>query len=237
VIRHHFQLKETIATVLADSPEVITGACRGMEDARLSIERYIRQDPFFQTSFDPLPVDTSDPVIRIMARAADAARVGPMAAVAGTVAGAGVQAAIAGGAGFCVIDNGGDIALVSDRTVRVGLYAGTSPLSGAYAFVIDPRPGIYGICTSSATVGPSISLGTADSVTVFAPDPSLADAVATRVCNDLRVDDQSCLDEVPDGVDGIFAVFGGVSIISGIIPTLVPAPVDERLITTGFSCP
>ena len=44
-----------------------------------------------------------------------------------------------GGARFGVIDNGGDIALVSDRDVRVGVHAGTAPLSDKIAFVVPPH--------------------------------------------------------------------------------------------------
>ena len=38
------------------------------------------------------------------------------------------------------MDNGGDIALFIRRPIRVGLYAGASPLSGL-AFDVAPRPG------------------------------------------------------------------------------------------------
>jgi ApbE superfamily uncharacterized protein (UPF0280 family) len=82
-------------------------------------------------------------------------------------------------------------------------------------------------------VGHSISLGTADSVTVFSPDPILADAVATAVCNDLSIEDQSCLERIDPRIDGIFAVFGEKSISWGRVPPLVSARVDEALITAG----
>ena len=231
-IRHHFACRETIATILADRPEDISAACRGLEQARTEVEEYIRQDPFFQTTFDPIPVRTSSRIIRGMADAAAAAGVGPMAAVAGAVATAALQA-VRQDCRYCVIDNGGDIALRTDRPVRIGLYAGDSPLSGRYAFVLQPDSGIYGVCTSSATVGHSISLGSADSVTVFGPDPVLADAVATAVCNLLTPDDLSCLDRLGEGVDGIFSVFDEKSISWGTIPPLIRARVDERLITSG----
>ncbi len=40
-----------------------------------------------------------------------------------------------------------------------------------------------GVCTSSGTVGHSISFGKADAVCVTAPSAALADAAATAVCN------------------------------------------------------
>lgn len=232
-IRHHFELHETIATILADREEDIKGACQGMEDARHEIERYILTDPFFRISFDPVPVKTDSQIINHMADSALKAEVGPMAAVAGAVAHYALCQVIDQGSKFCIIDNGGDIALIVDRPIRIGLYAGDSPLSGKYAFIIGPTQGAYGICTSSATVGHSISLGIADSVTVFGPDPVLADAVATSVCNELTPDDHSCFDKRVEGIDGIFAVFGEQTILWGDIPSIVPAHVDEGLITAG----
>ena len=105
-LRHHFSCRETIATILADRPEDISAACRGLEQARTEVEEYIRQDPFFQTTFDPVPVRTSSRIIRGMAEAAAAAGVGPMAAVAGAVATAALQA-VGQDCRYCVIDNGG----------------------------------------------------------------------------------------------------------------------------------
>lgn len=232
-VRHHFELIETIATIIADRDEDISVACQGLQSARHAIERYILCDPFFKSSFEPLPVHTDSPIINRMAEAAEAARVGPMAAVAGAVAYFALCNVMDTGSKFCIIDNGGDIALISDREIRIGLYAGDSSLSGKYAFLIGPTEGVYGICTSSATVGHSISLGTADSVTVFSPDPILADAMATAICNDLTAEDHSCLERIESGIDGVFAVFGDRSVIWGTIPPLVPARVDEGLITAG----
>ncbi len=232
-IRHHFERNETIATIIADREEEISIACLGLESARHAIEQYILIDPFFKTSFEPLPVMSDSQIIIRMARAAYSANVGPMAAVAGAVANFALNDVRKIGSKFCIIDNGGDIAMITDREVRIGLYAGDSVFSGKYAFLIGPTHEIYGICTSSATVGHSISLGIADSVTVFSPDPILADAVATAVCNALTIEDTSCLNHVDSDIDGIFAVFGEKSIVWGKVPPLVSARVDEGLITAG----
>lgn len=231
--RYHFELSETIATIVADQNEDIRIACLGLSKARHEIEKYILIDPFFKTSFEPIPVVSSSHIINRMANAAEKAGVGPMASVAGAIATFALQDVINQGSKFCLIDNGGDIALIADREITIGLFAGESPLSGKYAFLLEPTSGIYGICTSSATVGPSISLGIADSVTVFSPDPILADAVATAVCNELTPDEHLCLEKLPEGIDGIFAVFGDKSVIWGKIPRIISATVNENLITAG----
>jgi ApbE superfamily uncharacterized protein (UPF0280 family) len=154
--------------------------------------------------------------------------------VAGAIAWAGVEAMERAGARFGVIDNGGDIALVTDRELRVGLHAGASPLSDRFAFLIPPGGGIGGICTSSATVGPSVSLGVADAVTVFSPNVASADAWATALCNELRPEDRGVLRRL-DGTDvtGVVAILGEVIVRWGDPPALVPAKVDPDIITRG----
>jgi hypothetical protein len=202
--------------------------------ARQVLEAYIARDPFFATTFDPYGPDSDEQVITRMADATRRAGVGPMAAVAGTIAWAGVEAMVDAGASFGVIDNGGDIALITDRPVRVGVHAGSAALSNRVAFVIPPQDKILGICTSSATVGPSLSFGIADAVTIFAHDVALSDAWATAVCNQIRPDDRSVLEQVnPSEVSGIFAIMGDVTVRWGELPPLVPAVVDEQLISAG----
>jgi ApbE superfamily uncharacterized protein (UPF0280 family) len=234
MIREKFHFRETFANILADDPAHIAAAGAGMLQARQVLEGYIARDPFFAATFDPYEPDSDETVITRMADAARKAGVGPMAAVAGTIAWAGIEAMQEAGATFGIVDNGGDIALVADRPVRVGVHAGGAPLSNRIAFVIPPQDSVLGICTSSATVGPSISFGMADAVTIFARDVALSDAWATAVCNAICPDDRSVLERVdPSEVSGIYAIMGDVTIRWGELPPLVPAVVDEGLISAG----
>jgi ApbE superfamily uncharacterized protein (UPF0280 family) len=234
MIREPFRFRETFAAILADTPAHVAAAKEGMISARQVLEGYIARDPFFASTFSPYVPDTDEPLILHMAAAAADAGVGPMATVAGAVASAGIDAMIGAGARFGVIDNGGDIALVSDREVRVGVHAGAAPLSDKIAFVVPPHKEPFGICTSSATVGPSISFGIADAVTIFAPDPLLADAWATAVCNQVRPDDRSVFEQVdPKKIEGIFTIMGETVIRWGHVPPVVPALVNEQLISAG----
>jgi hypothetical protein len=234
MIRVPFRFRQTIATILADDPAHAEAAKTGILAARQELEAYIARDPFFAATFDPYVPDSDDRVVVRMADAARKADVGPMAAVAGTIAWAGVEAMQEAGAVFGVIDNGGDIALLADRPVRVGVHAGDAALSNRVAFVVPPQDRILGICTSSATVGPSISFGTADAVTIFSHDVALSDAWATAVCNRIRPDDTGVLDRVdPAEVDGVFAIMGDETVRWGTLPPLVSAVVDEQLISAG----
>ncbi len=89
-----------------------------------------------------------------------------MSAVAGVIAKFAVEAMMEAGATYAVVDNGGDISILNDQPVLVGIYAGASPIRDL-AFEVPSRAKPLGICTSSGTVGPSISFGCADAATVI----------------------------------------------------------------------
>ena len=47
-------------------------------------------------------------------------------------------------------------------------------------------------------------------------------------------DDRTVLGRIdPDEVDGVFAIMGDVTVEWGVLPPLVPAVVDEQLISAG----
>lgn len=85
-----------------------------------------------------------------------------------------------------IVENGGDIFLLSEKEVRVGIFAHTSPLSFRVGLRISAARQGWGVCTSSGTVGPSLSLGRADAVCILSPSAALADAAATAVGNLVR---------------------------------------------------
>jgi ApbE superfamily uncharacterized protein (UPF0280 family) len=233
MIREHFEFRQTITTILADDPTHIAAAKVGMLASRADLESYICADPFFGTSYSPVPVESeASLVVQRMAEAAVEANVGPMAAVAAAIAWAGVESMVAAGATFGLIDNGGDIAFAtSDRPIRVGLYAGTAPVSGKYAFILPPDQGIRGVCTSSATVGSSVSFGVADAMVVFSKDPAKADAWATRLCNDLLPTDEGIIVPTGTAIDAVYAVIGEWTATWGEVPDMVPATVRYDMIT------
>ena len=105
----------------------------------------------------------------------------------------------------------GDLYLFGDSFSSVGLWAGPSPLSGRVALSVDPSQGVA-VCTSSGTVGPSLSMGRADAATVISPSGALADAAATELGNRIRhsEDMEKALDWVLSitGVTGAVVVMG-----------------------------
>jgi ApbE superfamily uncharacterized protein (UPF0280 family) len=150
---------------------------------RRQLAGYIQRYPDFQTSLEPVKVPQRAPVIvREMAEAGRQAAVGPMAAVAGAIAEA-VGKGLLEFSPEIIVENGGDIFLKILQKRVVGIYAGSSPLTGEIGLEISPRETPLGICTSSGTVGHSLSFGKADAVVVTAASAALADASATAICN------------------------------------------------------
>lgn len=117
-----------------------------------------------------------------MIKAGNRAGVGPMAAVAGVLAEE-TGKFLGTFSPEVIVENGGDIFIHVTEPVRVGIYAGSSPLCGRLALDIDPALTPLGVCTSSGTVGPSISMGRADAAVALSHSTPLADAAATALGN------------------------------------------------------
>ena len=149
---------------------------------RSELEVYISGCPEFGRSLSPLPLDEHAPgIARSMSIAALKTGVGPMAAVAGAINHA-VAMELKRSSSVLIIENGGDIYARAREPVITAIYAGDSPLSMKIGLKLDASGGV-GICTSSGTVGHSLSFGRADAVTVVADDCALADAAATAIAN------------------------------------------------------
>jgi ApbE superfamily uncharacterized protein (UPF0280 family) len=179
---------------------------------RRFIEEYIQGRPEFLTSFSPLAPDPLAPaIVQDMLGASLKARVGPMASVAGAIAQY-VACDLLSLSDEVIVENGGDIYLHTSRDVHVGIFAGESPLSGRVRLKITKRDMPMGVCTSSGTVGHSISLGRADAVCVLSQSSVTADAAATAVGN--MVQNMSDIKKALDhglGIEGVL----GVLIIKG----------------------
>lgn len=180
---------------------------------RKQIEQYIEKHPDFLTSLNPLPMPETAPIIvKAMIEAGQRANVGPMAAVAGAVA------EFAGKdllefSPEVIIENGGDIFLKVNKRKTIGIYAGESPLTGKIGLEIEPKDTPLGVCTSSGTVGHSLSFGKADAVIAIAGSAALADAAATAICNLVKkpADINNALETGRNinGLKGIVIIVGG----------------------------
>jgi len=186
MFQRRWSFKETNLLIKADNGWAIEAAIGAALNARRDIEQFIALHPEFRWSLEPLEPDGSDvpEVIRLMVGASKVAGVGPFAAVAGAIAQEALKAALVAGAKNVIVENGGDIAMSGNREFHIGLHSGRSRVPVAFRVRPDDLP--LGICTSSGTVGHSVSFGEADAAVVFAEDAAIADAAATAVGNEVR---------------------------------------------------
>jgi hypothetical protein len=187
-------------------------ALKSLIKHRNFLESYIKNHPTFRTSLLPLPEDDlAPPIIRDMLSKSKICGVGPMASVAGAVSEF-VGYDLLDQTENLIIENGGDIFLKTKNKLTVSIYAGESALSYKVNILVKPEETPLGICTSSATVGPSLSFGKADAVCVISKSATLADAAASAIGNRVKSkkDIKNALDygiKIP-GVKGIIIICG-----------------------------
>lgn len=192
---------------------------------RTRLETQIRLQPEFLTSLIPLDLPDAcpslvseifeaarlsvvcPPLIAEMLQAAKQAGVGPMAAVAGALAEQ-VGRVLAERFSEVIVENGGDIWMTGTRDRVAGLFCGTSPLNGKLRLRLPAGGFPIGLCTSSGTIGHSLSFGKADAATVKAKNASLADAVATGFGNRVKTSD-----DIPDALEWASSIPGVLGLL------------------------
>lgn len=134
-----------------------------------------------------------------------------MAAVAGAIAEA-LGEELSKLAKEIIIENGGDLYIQTRRKRVIGIYASRTNFSYQLGLEIPESSFPLGLCTSSGTIGSSISLGQADAVVIQARTASLADAVATATANKVQTSEDlqpaiKFANKIP-GVTGVLAIKG-----------------------------
>ena len=204
------RFKESDLFIRADKP-LHSQARQSLRNQRKLIQDYIRSNPEFAVSLKPYSIkDEAVDIIQEMVEASSAAGVGPMAAVAGAIAEY-VGKDLLKTSSEVIVENGGDIFLKTKKIRKVGIFAGKSCYSGKLALEIRPAKDSWGICTSSGTVGPSLSFGQADAAVVICNSAALADAWATRLGNEVK--SASDIDKTLKLVKSIPEIKGAVIIV------------------------
>jgi hypothetical protein len=161
----------------------IEGAAEALAQCRQELVDQILREPDFLGALEPLETLPDDTIlIRQMKAAGFRAGVGPMAAVAGAVAGS-VGAFLRKFNTDVIVENGGDLYLDLSEDRKVLIFAGDSPLSNRLALHVKAADTPLGVCTSSGRFGHSLSFGKADAAVAVSEDSALADAAATAIAN------------------------------------------------------
>lgn len=217
--------KESRIKILVEDRSLVKSAFDELIKQRRLLEDYIEKDRFFQATLGPVDVRKGPAIVKEMAYGAKIADVGPMAAVAGTIAELICKRLVKEKARVAVVENGGDIFAVTQLPISIGLFVGKNKLSGKIAFRLDKTNTPIAICSSSSFMGHSISFGKCDLATVFSKRGSIADAAATALAN--RVKNEKGINEALKwaislkGVDGALAIKNDKIGIIGDIPPMI----------------
>ncbi|MBN2333509.1 MAG: UPF0280 family protein [Deltaproteobacteria bacterium] len=201
---------------------------------RRQIEAFLADYPEVRMQLHPFVPSTElllPPVVKEMLAAGHQAGVGPMAAVAGAIAER-VGRDLLPYSPTVMVENGGDIFLAGKSSYTLGIFAGASPFAGKLAIRLSrPLPFAAGVCSSSATIGHSLSFGSADLVTIYADSTAAADALATAMGN--RVHHKDDLQPVVNealrhaGVHGV-VIIKGEDLAAGGALELIPVAGSRR---------
>jgi len=178
---------------------------------RHQLDEYISIAPIFKNSLVPLQFDPKAPEIaQDMIIQSQNTSTGPMSCVAGAfVNWLGTDIMKNFNPKELVIENGGDIFILAKEDINVAVYAGSSPLSGKIGILIPPDFTPIGVCTSSGTVGPSLSFGKSDATMIACRNAALADGYASFFGNQVT------------NPDGIHSLLESISKIPEIISAII----------------
>ena len=186
-------------------------------ELRRSMDAYLLMDPAYKAALTPYDAGLEAPeILKEMSRVSHKTGIGPMSAVAGAVA---KHVAEFLGTKEVIVENGGDIYAQACSDMDISVFAGQSPLSEKIGLHIPAADFPLGICTSSGTVGPSLSLGRADAVMIVCKDVMLADSYATAMAN--RIKSVNDLQPVIDRISDIPEILGAIAVK------------DDRMAITG----
>ena len=190
-------------------------------DLRRSMDAYLLMDPAYKAALVPYDADLEAPeILKDMAHVSHKTGIGPMSAVAGAVALHVAEFLMSRfGVKEVIVENGGDIYASVLEDMDISVFAGQSPLSEKIGLHITAGSFPLGICTSSGTVGPSLSLGRADAVMIVCKDVMLADSYATAMAN--RIQSVNDLQPVIDRITNTPDILGAIAVK------------DDRMAITG----
>lgn len=181
-------------------------------ELRRSMDAYLLMDPQYKAALTPYDAGLEAPgILKEMSRISHKTGIGPMSAVAGAVA---LRVAVflkeKFGVEEVIVENGGDIYASVAEDMDISVFAGQSPLSEKVGLHIPAAAFPCGICTSSGTVGPSLSLGRADAMMIVCQDVLLADSYATAMAN--RIKTVNDLQPVIEQIQNIPEILGALAV-------------------------
>ena len=191
-------------------PEMADFSRQFILELRRDMDEWISGHKDYAQALVPLAASAdAPPIFHEMSAVAEISGIGPMSAVAGAVAqktGEALKKQF--NIREVIVENGGDIYADICEDMDITVFAGTSPLSEKTGLRIEAVYAPLGICTSSGTVGPSLSFGKADAVMIICKDVKLADTYATAFANRIQTagDIAPCIQAIQEHQDILAAI-------------------------------
>ncbi|WP_297898374.1 UPF0280 family protein [uncultured Methanobrevibacter sp.] len=226
IFKKKISIEETKMNVVSDIDSENVNLNNFIVTQRNILKKYIANNPLFFKTLRPYKpknqdISSNPKIIRKMIEGSKIANVGPTATLAGTIAELSLDYLTKNNSNYSILENGGDIAFLNnypEKKVIFGIYAGESPLSGeiGFEFKYKSKNEKMGICTSSGSVGYSISYGRSDCVTVISKNACIADGLATSIGNNVNgVLDQDAVENGLSAAEEFREHFIGALIIVG----------------------
>lgn len=230
---HRFSYRNADYRISSANLKLVTDTIIKQRDI---LEDFVLTNQKFLNSLVPLPAlpEYAPKIAVMMQEAGVLANVGPMAAVAGAIAQFAAKIETSNGSNGdggsikkteVIVENGGDIFMILDSELILGIHSDVDALRGKLAFRIRPEDTPLAVCSSSSTMGHSLSLGNCNLTTVFSKSGALADAAATRACNMVKntSDIQSTLDVISaiPGILGLMIIKGDSVGMAGNLPEII----------------
>lgn len=182
---------------------------------RTIIQNEINRNPQFN-GYRKVPQIEKPRILNLMTKASNISGIGPMSAVAGSMSQICLEHLEKFDTRYSIIENGGDIALKTNKEAILAIYAGKSPFSNNIGLKLKPQKDSYGVCTSSGTVGPSKSFGKTDATIVLGKEASITDSLATQIGNyGNGEDDEEIVNNALEKAEEYSSYYDGVIVIKG----------------------
>lgn len=125
LFRARRRIKQSNLLLISNCLEAIDEGIEAALIHRFLLDSYVRHNPEYVLSLDPVEVEESAPrIVKLAAESTAMAGVGPLAAVPGAIADVTVQGMLTSCGSTCLVENGGEISAVSQRSLNVSVNAG-----------------------------------------------------------------------------------------------------------------
>lgn len=208
--RKHIQVLHSDCTIISDSEQAISQAIEQLNQDLEELSKFTELNITWKNSYSPLRSIEPDSifqnsVMKDMEVAVKNCEVGPMAAVAGALADRMKEKMLKmRNIKIAVVENGGEISIKSKEEIVISLIILSTSLKASLGFLYPGDNSNLGVATSSATFGHADSLGDADAVVVFAPNAAIADAAATRICNEVK--GKTVKEAINNGINAYYSI-------------------------------